>query len=233
MHRKTLNDLKYGWKQFLAVLILVIFGSTFYGAMYPSGINLITSIQNTYAQLNFMDYQVKLVGAPDRVIEKIKKIPGVAAVEGRLVVESGLQLDPEHDALTQLRLISLPDDRPPAVNGVDTPLGKAIENDDEILLLKRFADRYQIKPGDKLLVWIGDQKYHLKVAGLAFSPEYLVAGRSREMPFPTVSSFGVAWIRHSKLAKMTGQYNWVNDIVLTMQSIPKMMSYYVGWMRSA
>lgn len=221
LHRKTLNDLKYGWKQFLAVLILVIFGSTFYGAMYPSGINLITSIQNTYAQLNFVDYQVKLVGAPDRVIEKIKKIPGVDAVEGRLVVESGLQLDPEHDALTQLRLISLPDDRPPAVNGVDTPLGKAIENDDEILLLKRFADRYQIKPGDKLLVWIGDQKYHLKVAGLAFSPEYLVAGRSREMPFPTVSSFGVAWIRHSKLAKMTGQYNWVNDIVLTMQSIPE------------
>jgi putative ABC transport system permease protein len=55
---------------------------------------------------------------------------------------------------------------------------------------------------------------------LAFSAEYLVAGRSREMPFPTISSFGVAWIPYTALAEMTGRQDRINDIVLTMRMLP-------------
>lgn len=218
LRRKTISDLKHGWKQFVAVLVVVVFGTAFYGAMYPSGMNLAQSIHNTYDQLGFMDYQVTMSDAPVRVLEKVRRIPGITAVEGRLVIESGLQLDPQHDTLTQLRLISLPDDRPVSVNKVDIPIGRAIESNDEILVLKRFADRYQIQPGDTLIVWAGDRKYALKVAGLAFSPEYLVAGRSREMPFPSVSSFGVAWLRYSKLVNMTGLRGQINDLILQIQT---------------
>jgi putative ABC transport system permease protein len=232
LRRKTLNDLSQGWKQFLAVLMVVLFGTTFYGAMYPSGINLLSSIHNTYAQLSYMDYQVQMESVPGQVVPAIQGIPEVGAVEGRLVVEAGLKLDPERDALTQLRLISLPDDRPARVNIVDIPEGRKIENDGEILLLKRFADRYGIRPGDSLSVWVGGRQYDLTVAGLAFSAEYLVAGRSREMPFPTISSFGVAWVHYSRLAEMSEQYNRINDLVLTLR-VPSEALEQDGSLRNA
>ncbi len=220
LHRKTLADLRLHWKQFLAVWLVVVLGLAFYGAMYPSGMGVKNSIYRTYQQLNYMDYQVKLAPASWRAVNKLRSIPVVAAAEGRLVVESGVQLDPRRDTLITLRLVSLPDQGEPAVNQVDIPVGRAIQGDKEILLLKRFADRYGIHPGDEMIVWIGGQHYHLRVAGLVFSPEYLVAGRSREIPFPATSSFGVAWVPYSRLAGLARMSGQINEIAVRLASSP-------------
>jgi putative ABC transport system permease protein len=220
LRRKTTADLRLHWKQFLAVWLVVVLGVAFYGAMYPSGIGLKDSIYRTYQQLNFMDYQIKLAPASWRAVSKLRLIPGLAAVEGRLVVESGVQLDPQRDTLTTLRLVSLPDDGAPAVNQVDVHTGRPAQDDMEILLLQRFAERHGIQPGDELRVWINGQHYHLRVAGLVFSPEYLVAGRSREIPFPATSSFGVAWMSYSRLAGLARMGGQINEIVMRLENSP-------------
>jgi putative ABC transport system permease protein len=137
-----------------------------------------------------------------------------------LVVESGVQLDPQREAFTTLRLISLPDQGLPAVNQVDIPVGRGIQNDKEILLLKRFAEQHGIRLGDEMIVWINGEHYHLRVAGLAFSPEYLVAGRSREIPFPATSSFGVAWMPYSELAGLARMSGQINEIVVRSANSP-------------
>ncbi|MEW5869956.1 MAG: FtsX-like permease family protein [Chloroflexota bacterium] len=217
LRRKTIKDLRQNWKQFLSVWIVVVLGAAFYGAMYPSGKNLEASILNTYKQLDYMDYQVKLEPVSKHRMRYVLAIPQVAAAEGRLVIESGLQIDPQHDHLTNLRLISLPDQGEAAVNRCDIPLGRPPENTWEILLLKRFADHFHIQVGDTLFVWLSGEKYRLRVAGLAFNPEYLVAGRSREAPFPSISSFGVAWIRYADLVKMTGLDGMINDVAVLLK----------------
>jgi putative ABC transport system permease protein len=217
LQRKTRGDLKLNWKQFLAVWFVVVLGTAFYGAMYPAGVNLLNIINNGYDQLAFMDYQIQFTPDSRHVLDAVRAVPGVAAVEGRLIIESGVQLDPKQDYLTQLRLISVPPDRELEVNRLDLTSGHAIQSADELLLLKRFADYHHINPGDVLKVWINGEEHRLRVAGLVFSPEYLVAGRGPESPFPSMSSFGVAWVRYPNLARWSGADNVVNDLVLRLE----------------
>lgn len=217
LRRKTRGDLKKNWKQFLAVWFVVVLGTGFYGAMYPAGVNLLNIINDGYDQLAFMDYEVQLAPSSRYAIDLARAVPGVAAVEGRLIVESGVQLDPQQDYLTSLRLISVPPDRELEVNRLDLTSGHPLQSADELLLLKRFADYHHINPGDMLKVWINGEAHRLRVAGLVFSPEYLVAGRGPESPFPSMSSFGVAWVRYPSLSRWSGAGGVINDLVLRLE----------------
>lgn len=214
--RKTRNDLRFNWKQFIAVWAVVVLGTGFYGAMYPAGVNILNTVNNGYEQLAYMDYHIQLAPSSKRAAEMVRAVPGVSAVEGRLVVEGGVQLDPEQDYLTSLRLISLPADRELEVNRLDMTSGHAPQQPDELLLLKRFADYHHINPGDMLEVWINGEKHRLRVAGLVFSPEYLVAGRGPESPFPTMSSFGVAWLKYPQLSRWSGANGVINDLAVRL-----------------
>ncbi|HAE60430.1 MAG TPA: hypothetical protein DCG54_13235, partial [Anaerolineae bacterium] len=80
------------------------------------------------------------------------------------------QLDPERKSLTTLRLVTVPNHGQPTVNFNDIPNGRDIRANDEILLLKRFADYHGLRPGDKVTIWINGEKHKFTVAGLAFNP---------------------------------------------------------------
>ncbi len=198
--------------------LVVTLGTTFYGAMYPAGVNMLKSIYRTYDQLKYLDFQVQTDAAfaPD-VVEQVRAIPGVEAAEGRLVIEGGLQPDPDHNYLINLRLISIPDEGQPAVNQYALRSGHDLRAAGEVLLLERFAKQHGIKAGDTLRVLVGDQMVELTVAGIVFSPEYLVSGRSPEAPFPTPSTFGVAWMRYSELDALAGRDGNINDIAIHLE----------------
>lgn len=216
LQRKVRGDLRFNWRQYLAVWVVVMLGTGFYGAMYPAGVNLLNSLNNAYEQLAFMDYHIQFAPSSKRAIDAVRAVPGVAAVEGRLIVESGVQLDPDQDYVTSLRLISLPTDRELTVNRLDLTGGHLIQSPDEVLLLKRFADYHHIQPGDVLKVWINGEAHRLRVAGLVFSAEYLVAGRGPESPFPTMSSFGVAWLKYPNLSRWSGANGVIDDLVVRL-----------------
>jgi len=217
LRRKIIGDLKANRGQFFAVWLVVTLGTAFYGAMYPAGVNMLNSFYCTYDQLHYMDFQVQFESAEPDHLNAVQNIPGVEFVEGRLVVESGLQLKPDQKYLIHLRLISVPDDRAPTVNLSDLVEGHELQKDNEILLLKSFADHHQIKAGDTLHIWINGEKQEFEVAGLVFNAEYLVAGSGPASPFPTPSSFGVAWLRYSRLAGTTRQQGLINDVVIRLQ----------------
>lgn len=216
LNRKIIGDWKAYWKRFLAAWIVVTMGVAFYGAFYPAGKSLLTSVYDIYDQLAYMDFQVSVDRAPAEIVKQIREIEGVTAADSRIVVESGIQLDPAQSSLTNLRLISVPDSGAATVNLNDIPAGHSIQAADEILLLKRFADYHHIQPGDAVTLWINGQPHRFKVAGLAFNPEYLVAGRSREAPFPAPSAFGVAWIGEKALAELVGMQGQINNVVVRL-----------------
>lgn len=217
LRRKTIGDLKANWSQFLAVWLVVTLGTTFYGTMYPAAINLLDSIFRTYDQLRYLDFQVQLEPVGPEAVEPVRAIPGVAYVEGRLIVAGGWQVDPAQQYQVALRLISLPDAGEPDVNRLDITGGADIQGPGDILVHKTFADKHDIEPGDTLNVAIAGEIVPLRVAGLVFSPEYIVAGRDSNDPFPTPTVFGVAWMRYSDLAVRAGQDGRINDIVIRLE----------------
>ncbi len=217
LRRKVIGDLRANRGQFLAVWLVVTLGTTFYGAMYPAGVNMLNSFYRTYDQLNYMNFQVQRESFAPDVIAATRDIPGVEHVEGRLVVESGWQADPTHEYLITLRLISVPDDRPPDVNRSEIEQGHPLQAANDVLVLKSFAEHHGIAPGDTLAVSIKGTLHDLRVAGLVFNPEYLVAGRSPTSPFPSPSTFGVAWMRYSELAALAGREGIINDLAIHLE----------------
>lgn len=216
LRRKIFGDLRMHRGRFLAVWVVVAMGATFYGAFYPAGKSVLASVYSTYDQLHYMDFQASFDPDSDSILDQIREIDGVTAAEGRLVVDSGIQLDPERKSLTTLRLITVPENGQPTVNFNDIPDGRNLREDDEILLLKRFADYHGLRPGDTVTLWINSEKHKFKVVGLAFNPEYLVSGSSRESPFPAPSAFGVGWVRYGALAGLLGADGLVNDVVISL-----------------
>ena len=216
LRRKLINDLRFNRGQFFGVWLVVMLGTTFYGAMYPAATNVVNSGYRAYDESDFMDFQVQMEPGSPAVVDEVRALPDVVAAQGRLVVEGGLQLQPEQSYRLNLRLISVPDVGEPAVNRSELTAGRALQEPGEILLLRTFATRHGIRAGDSITVWVADQSYTLHVAGLVFNAEYLVLGRSGASPFPTPSTFGVGWIAYSELAAMAGQPGLINEVVLRL-----------------
>lgn len=215
---KTINDLRASRGQFLAVWLVVMLGVAFYGAMYPAGVTLVNSIDQTADELNYMGYQVNFDSTDTGVADRALTIDGVNGVEERLVIEAGLQVDPASPHRIALRIISTPDDRPPTVNSNEIIDGENITADNEILILKAFADHNSINPGDVLDVWINGEVHQMTVAGTVFNPEYMVAGRSVNSPFPSLSTFGIAWMQQTSLATAADLDGQVNQVVVSTAS---------------
>lgn len=217
LRRKIIGDLRANRGQFIAVWLVVTLGTTFYGAMYPAGVNMLNSIYRSYDDLHFMDFQVKADSVSPQMVDAARGISGVAHAEGRLVVEGGIKIDPAHDYLINLRLVSVPDDRLPEINQSKVLKGHPIRDIGEVLVLKSFAERHDIQPGTVLHVSVAGELHDLRVAGLVFNPEYLVAGRSPEAPFPIPATFGVVWMRYSELAVLAGRTGEMNEIVIQLK----------------
>ncbi len=217
LRRKIIGDLRAQAGAFLAVWLTAVFGLSFYGSTYPAGVAMIDSFDATYEQLNYADFNAHFDPAPpEEIVQAISDIEGVEAVEGRLVVDGGLELQAP-DRLT-LHMISFPNEGHPAVNNVLVTEGEELTSTSELLLLESFANYHDIEPGDTLHIWVNDQPFDLIVSGLVFAPEYLVAGQSPVMPFPQPSSFGVAYLRHNYLSAMLDYEGEINDVVLTIDA---------------
>lgn len=217
LRRKVFADLRANRGQFLAVWLVITLGITFYGAMYPAGMNMLNTIYKTYDDLHFLDFKVQASAVEPDMIGQVQAIPGVEAAEGRLVYETGVQTDPASTYVIGIRLISVPDDGPPQVSQSEVIDGHAIREPDEVLLLRAFADEHGYRPGDTVRLVNGSETHDYRIAGLVFNPEYLVAGRSPEAPFPVPSTFGIAWMRYSELASLAGREGELNEIAVRLE----------------
>jgi putative ABC transport system permease protein len=217
LRRKIIKDMKANWGQFLAVWLVVTLGTAFYGAMYPGAENLLASLYRTYDDLSYLDFQVQAEAIDPGVLNTVRAIPGVESAEARLIIDSELQIDPAQSYLITLRLVSVPDDRPSDVNRYEVVKGHTLQEPGELLALESFAKRHDLHPGDIMRVALGGKLHELRIGGLVFNPEYLVAGRSPESPFPTLSTFGVAWMRYSELAALAEQPDVYNDLVVHLE----------------
>ncbi|MBK8024268.1 MAG: FtsX-like permease family protein [Chloroflexi bacterium] len=209
LRRKLIGDLRGHAGAFFAVWLTVVLGLAFYGATYPAGVAMIASIQDSYEQLHFADFTARFARADaETLLAAAQAIDGVAAAQGRLIIDGELALSGEQ--VIALRLIDLPAASPleavtvaePAVNLVAVMNGANIGAAGDLLLLQSFAVYHDLAPGDTVRVRIAEKWHDLKLAGLAAAPEYLVAGEDGNMPFPAPNSFTVGYMNRSTLSTL-------------------------------
>lgn len=211
-------------------------------AMMIMARSLILSLETTraayYEQNRFADVFCDLKRAPNSLRERLAAIPGVAAVETRVV--GALRMDlPGLSEPADGTILSIPEDRPMRLNTVFLRTGRFPEvgKANEVVVGEAFAKAHGFQPGDSIEVILRGAKERLMIVGIGLSPEYVFEARPGEA-LPDNKRFGVFWMNERDLATacdLDGAFNNViadvapgEDAAPVMAEIDRLLEPYGG-----
>jgi putative ABC transport system permease protein len=213
---KTWRDMLARKGQFAALVLLVTLGISIYAGFFESYRNLKASGERAYSELRFEDFSVSVLSAPASVTDRVRALPGVAAAEGRLVVDVGLDVAPGEQGT--VRIVTLPDRGVPSVDALvvqggtmpapgQAPLGA---------LHSQFAEEVGVYPGDTLGVRVGDTVRRVRIVGIAGSPEYIFPVRAKG-ELPSLRGFTIVWMRTAAAETLLDRHGEVTSIVVRVK----------------
>ncbi len=214
LDRKLLRDLWRMRGQVITITLILASGVAAYVCLSGAHRALARSRDLYYARHGFPDVFAHLERAPDAVAERLREVPGVAAVQTRLVEPvsfrfPGVVRPPGGQA------ISLdPTDRA-AVAGLVLRRGHGLEvgRDDEVLVLETFAEARGLDPGESVTMIVAGQERELRVAGLVLSPEWIFPV---EAGIASTADHGVVWMTRDALAGASGKRGAFDDVTVRL-----------------
>ncbi len=215
---KAWRDIKSRKGQFLSLAALVSIGIMSYVAFITGYLDLKASLDRANSELRFASFNTRVVSAPESVARRIAALPGVDAVEARLVVDTGLDM-PDGGQVTA-RVVGIPLDRTPSVNRLVMQEGRLPKPRERnaVVLNKKFTNETGIGVGDTLDVHTGAQtKTRLRIVGIGSSPEYFYPIRAKgEIPSP--GEFAVFFMEQRQAGALFGRSGGVNDVAVLISS---------------
>ena len=218
LHRKLLRDLAHAAPQLLALALLVACGVASLVSMRAMQAHLADSQRSYYASARYGDVWVRVRRAPRSLAGAMARLPGVMAVEARVVGDAvGETTDTAGAArVIALRLVGLPLPRRPAVNDLYLRRGRwPAPGTPEVLVSEGYAEAARVRPGDTLAAVLHGRRERLTIVGVALSPEYIY-----EMPpggmFPDPSRYAVVWADDALLRAAWGMGEGFNDAALSL-----------------
>jgi putative ABC transport system permease protein len=200
--------------------MLITLGVAIYSGFLGAGRDFTSSIQRTFDELHLADISVKIQAAPSTVVDKIAALPNVAVAEGRLVVDTSLELPHgSRDEYGLARLVGIPSSRHPAVNDLLIKEGRYLEPKDELVavLEHHFIEAYNLKRGEVVCPIVGGKVVDVKIIGVAISPEYLAPVSGEQNMLPSSQTFAVLYVPLKSLQQLTGRPDTINEINLLVR----------------
>ena len=201
----------------LATALVVGCGLGAFITMRGTYTSLVQARDQYYAATQFADVFAHLRRAPLPLTERLRRIPGVASVQTRVVEDVTLTV-PGLPEPAMGRLISLPsssraDD---SLNRLQLTAGRfpAADNDAETVVSETFARANALTLGEKIGAVLNGRWKELRVVGFVLSPEY-VYEIGPAMVFPDNRRFGVLWMNSDALATAFQMKGAFNDVAIT------------------
>lgn len=212
LDRKLIRDLLRMKGQALAILLVVACGVASYVGSISTYQSLHFSQQDYYDRYRFADVFAQLERAPESLAAQLRRIPGVARVDTRVVEDVTLDVPGIPEPATG-RLVSIPAGGRSPLNDIHIRKGRVFnpESTDEVLLSEGFAKAHGLEPGARVAAIVNGRRQLLRVVGWALSPEYVYAIRAGDT-FPDDKRFGVFWMSRDALAPAFGMEGAFNDI---------------------
>jgi putative ABC transport system permease protein len=216
LDRKLLRDLWHLRGQVLAIAAVIMGGVATMVMSLSTYDSLVRTRDRFYAEYRFGQVFASLKRAPEPLAERLRAIPGVQLVETRVTAGVNLEVEGFTDPITGL-LLSLPDDREPALNALHLKRGRMIQpySSDEVVLSDTFADAHHFQPGDRLAAIVNGKRKSLTVVGVANSPEFVYQIAPGAM-FPDFKRYGVLWMGRNALAAAYDMEGAFNTVALTL-----------------
>ena len=217
LHRKLLRDLWHYRGLATAVSLVVACGVASYVATRSAYQSLLASQDEYYRRYRFADAFVSVKRAPDALVRRVQAIPGIAAVEARVVVDVALDVPGLSEPATG-RIVSLPDGTPPLLNRLALTGGRFPEagRRDEVILSEAFASANRLSVGSGLGAILNGRWQTLRVVGIGLSPEYVYEIAGAGAILPDNKRFGVVWMSREALGPAFDMDGAFNDLVLKL-----------------
>ncbi len=214
--RKLFRDLVHIRGQAVAIALVIGAGVALYVLMLSTFDSLALTQQTYYTRYRFADVFASMKRAPLTLADAIARIPGVAQVDPRVVVDVTLDVAGVRPPVTG-RLISIPEEHRPLLNDIALEAGRYIEpgRSDEVIANQKFAEANHLTVGDGLAAIINGRRQTLRIVGLALSPEYVYAIRPGELVADD-ARFGILWMGRRALANAFRMEGGFNDVSLTL-----------------
>jgi putative ABC transport system permease protein len=214
--RKLWRDLWHVRSQALAIVLVIGAGVAAFVLFLSAYASLQLTQQRYYDQFRFADVFASLVRAPLSLADDLRAVPGVAALDARVVADVTLDVPSRAEPVSG-RLISRPDGGRPNTNDVFLASGRDLDpsSDDEILASEAFAHANNLVPGSTLVAVINGRRRVLHVVGLALSPEYVYSIRPGELVADD-ARFGVLWMNRKALATAFDMEGGFDDVAIRL-----------------
>ncbi len=216
--RKLQRDTWHYRSQVAAIAVVMTCGVALFVALRSMHGYLRDRQASYYADYHFAEVFAQVKRAPLAVATVLRAIPGVEAVETRVVSSAVLDV-PGLPEPGNGWLVSIPEHPRAMLNGILLQSGRypTAGRADEVLVSAAFARANHLRLGDALGAILRGRWETLRLVGTALSPEFIY-----EIPpggaalFPDNRRFGVIWMLERGLASafdMTGAFN---DVALTL-----------------
>ena len=216
LDRKLFRDLRRMKGQAAAVSLVMACGL----AMLIMSRSLIHSLQSTreeyYRAHRFADVFVGLKRAPLALTDRIREIPGVAAIEPGVSVQVTLDI-PGLDEPASGLVRSLPDFRESELNRLFLRAGEWLKPGarGEVLVGEAFAEANKLKPGDNITMVMNGRLQKSRIAGIVLSPEYIFESRPGSA-LPDNRTYGIFWMPYEELANAFDLDGAFNSVALSL-----------------
>ena len=202
--------------QVLAIVLIIVSGVATY-VMFLSTMDSLTLTRDAfYREYGFADAFVSLKRAPESIKKRIEEIPGVQAVETRVVAEVKLKVRDFGEPVTG-RLVSLPERGEPRINRLYLRNGRLPDpsREDEAVVSEAFAEAHGLEPGDEAGAVINGRWRRLRIVGVALSPEFVMQVRPGALS-PDYKRYAIVWMGRKAIATAYGMDGAFNDAVIEM-----------------
>ncbi|MEQ1604855.1 MAG: FtsX-like permease family protein [Pyrinomonadaceae bacterium] len=214
--KKLLRDILHLRGQIIATALVVACGVASFVSMRSTYDSLLATQQDYYAQYRFGEIFVHLTRAPPAIRAELERIPGVAAIQTRIVAEAILDL-PNLREPAQGRIVSIPERETAMLNDIHLVRGRyiAVGQPDEVIVSGAFADANAFNPGDGFAAIVNGRWRQLEIVGVGLSPEYIYEIRSGDV-FPDNSRFGIIWMNERTVGAAFNMEGAFNDVSATL-----------------
>ncbi|UCE60314.1 MAG: FtsX-like permease family protein [Phycisphaerales bacterium] len=197
------------------VVVIIMVGTSSFICVKSAQRILETSQEAYYRDYRFADFWVNVKKAPLSAVKRVADLPGVAAVESRVVFDVILDLPHVVEPITG-RLISAPtrgfDE---TINGISLVRGSGFSDDrnEEVILGEGFAQEHDLHPGDRINLILNRKRESFIIAGTALSPEYVYMVRGEGDFTPDAEHFGILYVKEAYARKALDFDGACNEIV--------------------
>lgn len=214
---KTWRDLLSRKGQFAGLIMVVALGISTFVAFQTGYLDLTNSVERANRELRFADFSTSVTGIPSTKISAVRAVPGVLAAEGRIVQDVSLELDEAANETATARIVGLPNSGRPAVNDLLLLSGDwPRRGDAEAILHTKFAQETGARAGDELTLLMGRDHKHVRVVGIAASPEYMYAVPEKGS-LPSPREFAVLFMRADDAGRLVGRPGIITSVAVIVE----------------